>query len=144
VCGLGKEIREYASVNLGLASHAALEKLLATGVERSVEEGQEGEGLGCEDLLVLLLDLARDLDALEDGILEAGIAGVGSLSNGTVDDVLLPERRRALLVAAPHVKTPPDRRRGGGGITFNVLGYMVMGKGKRDQITQWKEGNWCI
>jgi hypothetical protein len=129
VCCLGEEVREYASVDLGLASYAALEELLTPGIEGPVKEGQKGQGLGCEDLLVLLLDLARDLDALEDGILEAGVAGVGSLSSGTVDDVLLPERRRALLVVALHVISHFERRYGG----YHVECFRVYGYGEQEE-----------
>lgn len=65
--GLGKEVGQNAAVQLILANLAALKKLLAGRVERSVQERQECECLWCEDLLLVIVDLAEDVDALEDG-----------------------------------------------------------------------------
>lgn len=66
--GLGQEVREGALVQFGLADLAALQQLLAGVVEGAVQQGEEGEGLGGEDFAVLLLDGAKDVDALEDGL----------------------------------------------------------------------------
>lgn len=68
VLSLGEEVREDTAVDLGLADDAALEKGLASRVEGALEEGEEGEGLRGEDLALVVLDLAEDIDALEDGI----------------------------------------------------------------------------
>lgn len=67
VLGLGEEIGQNTPVKLGLADLAALEEGLASVIEGAVQEGEEGEGLGGEDLAVDLVDLAKDGDALKDG-----------------------------------------------------------------------------
>lgn len=66
VPGLWQEVGQGTLVELGLAELSPLEEVLACGVEGAVEEGDEGEGLGRQDLLVLLLDGAEHTDALED------------------------------------------------------------------------------
>lgn len=68
VLGLGEEVGQNTPVKLGLANLAALEEGLASVVEGAVQEGEEGEGLGGEDLAVDIVDLAEDGDALEDGV----------------------------------------------------------------------------
>lgn len=68
VLGLGQEVWEGALVELGLADLAALQQLLASVVERTVQQGKESEGLRSKDLAMLLLDGAEDVDALEDGV----------------------------------------------------------------------------
>ena len=65
--GLRKEVEEGAPVEVSLADLAALEELLAAAVEGALEEGEEGEGLGSEDLALVVLDGTEDVDALEDG-----------------------------------------------------------------------------
>lgn len=68
VLGLGEEIRENAFVELGLSDNTALEELLSSCVEGSVEESDESNGILGEDLLVGVVDDARDGDALDDGV----------------------------------------------------------------------------
>lgn len=75
--GLGEEVREDATVDLGLADDAALEEVLAASVEGALEEGEEGEGLRGKDPALVVLDLTKDVDALEDGI-GGGHCGGGS------------------------------------------------------------------
>lgn len=58
VLGLWKEVWENALVELCLSDNTALEKLLSSGVERSVEEGKEGDGVSGEDLLVRVVNNA--------------------------------------------------------------------------------------
>lgn len=68
VPGLWEEIWENPLVELGLSDNTALEKLLSSGVEGSVEEGDESNGILGEDLLVGVVDDTRDGDALDDGV----------------------------------------------------------------------------
>lgn len=65
---LRQEVREDATVQIGLTELAALEEGFASLVEGAVEEGEEGEGLGCEDLAMGLVDVAEDGHALENGV----------------------------------------------------------------------------
>jgi hypothetical protein len=78
VLGLGEEVRELAAVELSLADLAALEQGFPGRVEGAVEEGEEGEGVGGQDLAVRLVDLAENVDALEDGF------GVGHVGEGSM------------------------------------------------------------
>lgn len=41
-----------------------------------MEKGEEGEGLGREDLALVVLDLSRDVNALEDGFGGGHFGGV--------------------------------------------------------------------
>lgn len=66
--GLWKEIWENALVELGLSDNTALEELLSSCVEGSVEESDESNGIFGEDLLVGVVDDARDGDPLDDGV----------------------------------------------------------------------------
>jgi len=68
VFGLGQEIREHSLVELGLSDGSTLEELLAGRVEGAVQEGEEGNGIFAQDLLVEIGDGSRDVDALEDGV----------------------------------------------------------------------------
>ncbi|KAI6775412.1 hypothetical protein HG530_002170 [Fusarium avenaceum] len=67
VLGLREEVRKNTAVKLSLASLATLKEDLTALVERAVQEGEKGEGLGGEDLAVDVVDFARDGHALEDG-----------------------------------------------------------------------------
>ena len=66
VLGLWEEIWENALVELGLSDHTALEELLSSCVERSVEESKERNGVLGEDLLVGVVDDTRDVNTLDD------------------------------------------------------------------------------
>ena len=68
VLGLGEEIREDALVNLGLAIVSPFEQGLASGVERTLEEGKKREGRRSKDLAMSLADVAEDGDAREDSV----------------------------------------------------------------------------
>lgn len=68
VLGLGEEVGEDTAVDLGLAELTALEEVLASLVEGTVEEGDEGESLGSQDLPLVLLNGAADGDALEKSL----------------------------------------------------------------------------
>ena len=50
--GLGEEVGEGAGVKLGLEELAAVEELLAGRVEGAVQDGEELEGGGREEVLV--------------------------------------------------------------------------------------------
>ena len=52
VLGLGEEVGEGAGIELGLEELAAVEELLAGRVERAVQDGEELEGSGREEVLV--------------------------------------------------------------------------------------------
>jgi len=49
--GLWKEVGEAALVELSLPDDPTLEKVLASGIERPVEEGEEGNGILAQDVL---------------------------------------------------------------------------------------------
>lgn len=85
VLGLGEEIGQSAIVELLLTDRSSLEESFAGGVEGAVEEGEEGRGLGSEDLAIPLLDGAVDGDALvdsfnagHDGYNDSSTRGYGS------------------------------------------------------------------
>lgn len=63
--GLGQEVEQVATVNLGLALDAALQQGLAGAIEGAVQQGQEGDGLLGEDLAGLVADGAEDGDVFE-------------------------------------------------------------------------------
>lgn len=84
VLGLGEEVGERALVELGLADLAALEEGLAGAVEGALQEGEEGEGLGGQDLALRLLDGAEDADALEDGLAAGHCVSGGEWVDGWV------------------------------------------------------------
>lgn len=66
--GLWEEVGQRALVELYLSNDTALEKLLSGAIEGPLEEGEEGKGIFCEDLLVEGCDGAGDVHALEEGI----------------------------------------------------------------------------
>lgn len=66
VLRLGKEVRQHAAVQLALADDAALEQGLAGGIERAVQQGEEGEGIGGQDLALGILDVTQHINTLED------------------------------------------------------------------------------
>ena len=68
VLGLGEEGGQGTVVELGLAQLASLQEALPRGIERPVQQRQESQRLGGQDLLLVLRDGAEDADALEDGI----------------------------------------------------------------------------
>lgn len=98
VLGLGEEVGQDAAVQLGLAELAALEEGLAGAVEGAVQEGQEGQGLGRQDLLVRLVDLAEDGDALEDGLLRRHCGRVFLVGGVCVCVVVMERCRRGRVV----------------------------------------------
>ena len=77
--GLWEEIWKSTLVKLRLSDHAALEQRLSCCVEGSVEEGEEGDGILREDLLVGLVDGAQDVHSLDDGIDASHFEGCSTL-----------------------------------------------------------------
>lgn len=96
VLGLGQEVWEGALVKLGLADLAAFQQLLASVVERAVQQGKEGEGLWCQDLAVLLFDGSEDVDALEDGL--GRCHGSVRCMEVDVGGCLVPEAQLVLMI----------------------------------------------
>jgi hypothetical protein len=74
VLGLGQKIGQDAAVELGLADHAALEELLAAGVEGAVQQREEDGGIFGQDLFGFVVERAEDEHLLEDGF---GVCGHG-------------------------------------------------------------------
>lgn len=68
VLGLWEEVWEVALVELRLADHTSLEQLLSSGVESSVQHGEEDDSVLVQDLLLLVIDVSEDVDILEDGL----------------------------------------------------------------------------
>ena len=64
--GFGEEVWQLALVELRLSDHTTLKEVLAGPIEGSVKESEERKSILCEDLLVEVCDLARDVHALED------------------------------------------------------------------------------
>jgi hypothetical protein len=97
VLGLWEEIRKLATVDISLALLATLEESAAGCVEGAVQQGEEGEGIGGEDLAVDIVDLAEDGDALEDGVCACHCDGLGMWFVGFRDGKVEDERVRLRL-----------------------------------------------
>lgn len=63
---LWEEIGQGAFVELCLSNNPAFEEVFSRGIEGSVEEGEECSSFFGENLLVEVVDLAGDSDALEN------------------------------------------------------------------------------
>ena len=59
-----EEVWQLALVELLLTNHSSLEQCFSCAIEGSVEESNESSRFWCEDLLLRLVDLAENLDAL--------------------------------------------------------------------------------
>lgn len=66
VLRLWQEVGQDTTVKLGLSQLAALKKGLAGAIEGAVQECQKGQGLGCQNLAVRIVDLAEDGDTIEN------------------------------------------------------------------------------
>jgi hypothetical protein len=68
VFGLWEEVEQVALVELGLSDHASLEERLPALVECAVEKGEEDGSILAENVSVLVVQLAEDVDLAEDGV----------------------------------------------------------------------------
>jgi hypothetical protein len=63
-----EEVEQVALVEFGLADHSPLQQVLAALVECAMQEGEEDGGILAENVSVLVIELAEDVDLAEDGV----------------------------------------------------------------------------
>ena len=68
VLGLWEEVEQVALVELGLTDHSSLEESFPALVECAVEEGKEDGSIFAEDVPVLVVQVAEDVDLAQDGV----------------------------------------------------------------------------
>ena len=66
--GLWEEVEQIAFIQLGLADHSALKKCFPALIECAVEKCKEDGSIFAEDVSVLVIQLAEDVDLAEDSI----------------------------------------------------------------------------
>lgn len=72
VLGLGEEVGELAGVDSSLSSNSSSKELVSSGIEGSVQGGDESKSLLGEDVLGVGGDVSPDLNTLENGVSVAG------------------------------------------------------------------------
>lgn len=60
--GLWKEIEKVSLVELSLSNHSSLKKGFPAFIECAVEECKEDAGILAEDMAVLIIEVAEDVD----------------------------------------------------------------------------------
>lgn len=68
VLGLGEEVGELAGIDSGLSSDSSSKELVSSGIEGSVQGGDESQSLLGEDVLGVGGDVSPDLNTLENGV----------------------------------------------------------------------------
>jgi hypothetical protein len=78
VLGLWEKVEQVALVELSLSDHTSLKESLPALVECAVEQGEEDGSILAEDVTLVVLQLAEDIDLAEDGFRVGGHCGVCS------------------------------------------------------------------
>lgn len=68
VLGLRKEVKELALIELSLADHSPLQKLLSAVVECAVEKGKEDSSILAENVTVGVVQFAEDINLAKDRV----------------------------------------------------------------------------
>jgi hypothetical protein len=63
-----EEVEQVALVELGLSGHSPLQQVLTALVKCAVQESEEDGGILAENVPVLVIELAEDIDLAEDGV----------------------------------------------------------------------------
>jgi hypothetical protein len=97
--GLRQEVEQVALVELGLSDHASLEESLPALVECAVEQGEEDGSILAEDVTLVVLQLAEDVDLAEDGFGVGGHCEVCSGARSMVGMLTVQAVRNVMMYA---------------------------------------------
>ena len=134
VLGLWQEVEQVSLVELGLAKHASLEQGFSALVECAVEKGQEDTGVLAENVAVLVIEVAEDVDLSQDpfGIDGHCAVGIYQCAKGWAGDQ---GTRRDEEQSSPRGSV--RRRPGGRPIIFMIQTSRILTPGPRDQ-REWR------
>jgi hypothetical protein len=97
VLGLWKEVEEVSLVELGLSDHSSLEERFPALVECAVEKGKEDGSIFAEDVTVLVVQLAENVDLTEDSIRIGCHCGGCTISGSIVGLLTVRNVRNAMM-----------------------------------------------